>query len=371
MLPDILATALAVAAGAAPSRPSALPVLNHVLIEATPDGGVIVTGADLETRAWHTVSAKVDEAGAVTLPSRPLADFLDSVKGTDDALTITVNAAHKAELVCGRTRARMAGIDYEQFPSGQSFDDPSFDTTLAADLLLTLIRSVVFAIAPKDDRPILAGVLLRSDGTTLQAAAADGFRLAVRSIGIEAPDLNIIAQGRTLAKATSLLAQATSVRMTVDAAKSALLLDTEAGCWSVRLISGDFPDFNRIIPRDTSVAVTVQRAALLRALSLVQRIESADLGHRVHLSVEADRIGVRASSTEEDYEAETSVDAELTRGEPMRISLRERHLRDAIGAFESASVTLEMHDATRPVLIRAPGSSPEHSHILMPLAGAR
>lgn len=369
MLPTKLSSALDVAAGAI-ARRSTLPVLQHVHIKATPDGGVIVTGTDLETRAWHTVSAKVEEPGAVCLPPKLIAEFLDAIN-PDDALTLTVNEQHKAELVSGRTRVRLAGLDAELYPPCPDFSEPIFDTTMSADVMSTLIKSVAFAVAPDDSRPVLAGVLIRASGTTLQLVAADGYRLALRSAEVESPELDVIAQGKTLAKAGRMLEKATSARLLVDARSSALLVDSEAGCWSIRLLEGQFPDFNRIIPKDPPVGVTVDRADLVRAITLVRGVEQTSDGYLMRLTVEADSLALRAGGTTSDQEADTEIAATLERGKPLTVAFNPRYLGEAVAAIEGDRVMLELSGPASPALVRAAGERNGHLNVVMVMHDAR
>lgn len=364
--PSDLRAALTVASSAVKPR-TTLPVLAHVLIEAHVDGGVRISGTDLETRAWHTVSARVDEAGAVTLPPKPISDFLDAVS---DDITIAVDDKHKAELVSGRTRIRLAGLDPENMPAGPSFDQPTWDHTMPADLLMGAVRSVAHAVAPDDSRPVLAGINLRVAGGMLTLAAADGFRLAVRTLEVDAPDLNVIAQGKTLAKAAGMLDKATSARLIVDANESTLLVDSEVGCWAIRLIEGQFPDVNRIVPRGTPVGVSVACADILRALKIAEGVELTDVGHKAHLTITSDSLEVRASGGDRQHEAEAIVAATVERGDGLTIAFRVAHIRDAVRSLAGGSALLEMTDPTRPGLIRSPGSL-DLIQVLMPLAVAR
>lgn len=366
--PGNLRVALSVASSAVSPRMATLPVLRHVLLCATPDGGLRVDGTDLETRSWHTVSARVDEAGSVCLPPKPISDLLDAVDGD---ITISVNEQHKAELVSGRTRIRLAGFDPEEMPVCPSFDTSAWDHTLPADLLMGAVRSVAHAVAPDDSRPTLAGINLCVAGGMLTLAAADGFRLAVRTLEVDAPDLSVIAQGKTLAKAAGMLGAATSARLIVDANESTLLVDSEVGCWAIRLIEGQFPDFNRIIPRDAPIGVTVDRADLLRALSLVQHVEQTTRGNRVWLSIIPDSIEVRASGVDHDQEAEAIIGATLDRGDPIRIGVNERYLREAVGAIGATSVVVEMTAPGTPILVRNANGDRSCLQVTMPMGESR
>lgn len=371
-----LSAALETAARAV-GKPTTLPILSSVLLEATPDGGVVLTGADLRTRAWHTVPASVEEAGAVALPPARIASFLEAVP--DDAeIRLSVDAAYKAVLSAGKTTSRIAGLDPEEFPAGPSFDAPSFDCTFAADVLVGLIQRTAYAASKNDSRPVMAGVLLAFDGATVAATAADGYRLAHAEAELPEgswragpDDASLIVPARPLVGIARELKDASSARMLVDAGGGSLLIDSETGRWSILLIDGTFPDFRRIVPRDTPIAVTTSRSALLRALRLVRNLEGTSDGYRCDLAFDRDALTITAADRAADHEASTTIDADLTRGDPMALALNTQYLAEAVEAIEGDGVVLEMTDATKPVLFRSTHGPATDWGVAMPVHKAR
>jgi DNA polymerase-3 subunit beta len=265
----------------------------------------------------------------------------------------------------------VAGLDPEQFPVAPDQTAPLVDLMLNAALLAQLVGSVGHAIAPADNRPTLAGILVQVRDTMLTLASADGFRMAVRSVPIEAADLGIIVSGKPLIKAAGAIKAAESVRLQVDQHASALLLDTEVGSWSLRLIEGQYPDFQRIIPTDPPVRVTCLRDDILRALRLVNRIEQTATGYRVHLRIERNAIGLRAGTDTTDQEAGAEIDAELEAGEPFSVAYNTAYLSDAVSAIEGERVALDIGGALKPCIIRAAGEPDGHLQIIMPMATPR
>src|SRR5436309_1162632 len=182
-LQENLAEGLAVVGRVVPTK-STLPVLSNVLLAAR-DGELQLAATNLELAVAHRVPASVDREGEITLPARLLSDYVALLDhGQKVALELN-SKTHKVHLACGRYEANVAGIDAEDFPDIPSVSGgPSF--AIPASILKEAINEVVFAAAPDDTRPVLAGVLLKMGGTTLTLAAADGFRLAVRTV--ELPD---------------------------------------------------------------------------------------------------------------------------------------------------------------------------------------
>lgn len=358
VLPGTLSTALAVATSFIPAK-HYLPALSCVLLEATPDGGLVMSGTNLESRSSRTVSAQVIEAGAVALPPDALRSFLEAVPPSEP-ITVSTGGGYKTELVCGKIRSRVPGIDPEQFPAAPSFDDPTTDITLGAAVLRDLIGGVAHAIAPDDSRPTLSGVLLRARGGTLTCVAADGLRLAIRSADVdESFDLDILPHGRALVKVAGTLDKATSARLLADRSGSMLQVDTEIGTWSMRLIDGQFPDYARILPKETRTVVSVDRDDILRATRLIRNLQVEVTGNggksltvMARLVVSEDAIEITATDTTGDQEAEIVLPATLERGDTMAITLNGAYLRDAVEAIDGNRIALELTEPGKPALVR-------------------
>src|SRR5215813_6877660 len=163
-LQENLAEGLSVVGRVVPTK-STLPVLSNVLL-STRDGELQLTANNLELSVAHRVPAAVDKEGNITLPARLLADYVALLDhGQNVGLELNTKT-HKVHLACGRYEANVAGIDAEDFPpvpavsGGSSFAIP-------AGLLKEAIGEVVFAAAPDDTRPVLAGVLVKISRSTL------------------------------------------------------------------------------------------------------------------------------------------------------------------------------------------------------------
>jgi DNA polymerase-3 subunit beta len=373
-----LKVALGVAKIAASTRSTYGPIFEHILLDA--DGDLLtLSGTDAEARSWHAVSADINEAGAVALPPKALADFLDVISD-GEPVVLTADDRHKAELVSGRTRVRIAGLDPELFPPCPDFGDPLADLTLGADELVGLIGSVAHAaVLTGDSRPELAGILIRAKEHALTLCAADGYRLAYRSIPFDGPDLDVIAHARYLLRIAGELKRATSARLLVDANRSQLCIDSEAGSFAVRLIEGQYPDFNRIIPHETPIQVTADRDDLLRAARLIRNVVTEEVGEkgrtnktqRARLTVRADEIEVRASGTDGDQEAEVVIPSERERGDDLTITFNGAYFRDAVEAIDSPRVTIELVDIGKPAIVRPAGARNGHLQVIMPMHIAR
>jgi DNA polymerase-3 subunit beta len=375
-LPENLNAGLATVGRVVAPR-STLPVLGNVLL-ATEGGQLKLAATNLELTVVCWVGAKVEEEGAITLPARLLQDYV-GLLSAGEPLELDLKAK-KAHLSCGRFEANISGIDAEEFPAIPSVSG-GISMKIPAPRLKEAINQVVFAAAPDDSRPVLAGVLMTVAGGKLTLAAADGFRLAVRKVDLgdaEIPDLSMIVPAKALTEVARGLPSddEVEVEIAVTADQSQVLFRHQQAEVISRLIEGQFPDFQRIIPRDAKTRVTLQTADFLRATKAAQ-VFARDNSMIVRLNLvpaeggdEAVGHVTVAATSAEIGDNSGDVDASVE-GEAMQVAFNGRYLRDALEALDAQQAFLEVTGPASPGLIR-PASGPNgYIQVIMPMHVAR
>jgi DNA polymerase III subunit beta len=220
---------------------STLPVLGNVLL-ATDRGQLKLAATNLELAVSYWVGAHIEEEGAVTLPARLLADFVSSLP--DDRIDMALTSrGHTMHLTCGRFAANIKGIDAEDFPAIPTVADSAV-YAVPAPMLKECIQSVVFAAAQEDSRPALTGVLVTLQDGQLTLAAADGFRLAVRTVELAdaLPEpLAMIVPAKTLSELARVLGdEDEAVQIAATPNKNQVLFKVPKAEIVSRLIEGQF-----------------------------------------------------------------------------------------------------------------------------------
>lgn len=376
-LPEQLAEGLATVGRVVASK-STLPVLANVLLQ-TDEGRLKLAATNLELTVSCWVGAKIESEGAITLPARLLTEYI-GVIGHGSPMTIDLRGT-KVNLSCGRFEANISGIDAEEFPPIPVVGDGDSLTFRAKDLKQA-IQNVVFAAAPDDSRPVLAGVLMTIKDNKMTLAAADGFRLAVRRLDLgdaDAPEVSIIIPARTLTEVARGLPDAedeqVEIHLTDDGSQA--LFRYKSAEVVTRLIDGQFPDFNRIIPKDTTTRVTVQTSDLLRATRAAQ-VFARDNAMIVRLNMtpsEGDddlalgRVFVSAVSAEiGDNTGEVDANVE---GDAQQVAFNGRYLRDALENIDAAQTHLEISGPASPGIVRPASGDNGYLHVIMPMHVAR
>jgi DNA polymerase-3 subunit beta len=369
-----LAEGLAVVERAVPSK-SPLPVLSNILLQ-TDDGRLKLVANNLEMAISAWVGAEIADEGSVTLPARLLSDFVSTLVGGDVQMSLKPGTK-TMQLKCGRYEANINGIDAEDFPQVPSVGDGP-RSQIPARTLRSAINQVAFAAATDETRPVLSGVLMTLDGSELTMAAADGFRLAVRTVEVGDPlseKLTLLVPARTLIELARIIADSDDpVEIAATPSRNQVMFQYPGLLVVSRLIEGQFPDYQRIIPQSYQTRVVLPVADFLQATKTAA-VFSRDNSNIVRLAVAPSgeelapgRVDVLASSAEMGDNA-GQLDGSVE-GEETQIAFNVRYLRDALEAVSSGEVALEITGPTSPGLLK-PVAGAGHLHVIMPMHVSR
>lgn len=351
---------------------STLPVLANVLL-ATDGGRLKLAATNLEVGITHWIGAQIEEEGAVTVPAKLLSDVVSGLP--NDRVTLTLDArTQTVKVECGRFTNNIKGIEADEFPTIPTISDEDPAATLAPDLLREAIDQVAFAAASDDSRPVLAGVLVRLHDSRLFMAAADGFRLATRTVPLPEPvsrQVEFIIPARALAELGRIAGESqSSVSLTVAPGGSQVLFHTENTELVSRLIDGRFPDVERIIPQQYTTRTVLETAELAKAVKLASYFASASQ-NVVKLTIEPGgelgpgRLVISANAAE--VGDNTGELDGMINGEGGQIALNVKYLADLLGAMKTAQIALETQTAQSPGVFKPVGSE-GYIHIIMPMS---
>src|SRR5215210_6535850 len=203
-----LARGLSVVSRAVSTR-STLPVLANVLLK-TEDAGLKLTATNLEIGITYWVPGKIDSDGATTVPAKLLTDYVNALQG-GERVDLELTAGETLHLRAGRSESHIKGIDADEFPAIQTAGERP-TTRIAQNVLRQALEETAFAAASDEARPILTGVLARFEGSTVTLAAADNYRIAVKTIPIldAVPETSVVIPARALNELARVLADVTT-----------------------------------------------------------------------------------------------------------------------------------------------------------------
>jgi DNA polymerase-3 subunit beta len=356
--------------GRAVSPRSTLPVLGNVLL-TTDAGRLKLSATNLEVGINCWIGAKVEEGGAITVPARTFIDFVGALPPERVDMEL-VERTQTLNLRAGRSEANIKGIDAQEFPL-VPVPEGDGGIPIEPDVLRAAVEQVAFAAAADESRPILTGVLAKFEESQLTLAAADGYRLSVRTLSLPQPipdPFSVIIPARALAELGRIMGeQEEPVVVTITPTRNQVLFQLTDVVLVSQLIDGNFPDYRQIIPHDRKTHTVLETAAFLKACKAAL-IFARDAAHitRVHVMPSTEltpgHMVVSATSAETgDDVSELDVNIE---GEEIEIAFNVRYLIDVLSVIGTPQVALDTTTSSSPGVLRPVGDV-DFTHVIMPM----
>ncbi len=364
VMQENLARGLSVVSRAVSNR-STLPVLANVLLK-TEDAGLKLTATNLEIGITYWVPGKIEGDGSTTVPAKLLTDLVNSLPG-GDRVDLDLQPGDTLHLKCGRFETHIKGIDADEFPAiGTAGERPT--TRVAQNVLRRALAETAFAAASDEARPILTGVLARFEGDQLTLAAADNYRIAVKTIAIldPVPETSVVVPARALNELQRILADVDDpVEIVLAAGKNQILFHLDGIDLVSRLIDGQFPNYQQVVPTSHTTRAVLDREELLRAVRPAALIahESANI---VKLQVSSDgEPGITVSANAEVGDHVGQVEAAVE-GDGTTIAFNARYLADVLTNVAADQFALELNGPLSPGVFKPIGDD-RYIHVVMPV----
>ncbi len=354
------------------SNRSTLPILANILL-ATDNGRLKLSATNLEIGINCWVDCEIHEEGSTTVPAKLLTDFVNSL--TQDPLDITVpEDSNKVNIKGEGSSANIKGMDASEFPLIPSAEGGEPPVILDAALLKEMIAEVTIAAGEDESRPVFTGVLVQVGNEQLTFAAADAFRLAVRTAPLPGDATSrgdILVPARTLEELGRILPAEGAVQMIVTPNRSQVLFHTEQIDLVSRLIEGNFPNYRQIIPKEHTTRAVVETK------TFAARVKSAALFARDSSNITRIKINggdgsglepgtVTVEATAEDLGDNVGVLNAAVDGPEQQIIFNVRYLSEVLAVIGTPEVAIEVNAPTKPGVIKPVGSA-DYTYVIMPM----
>ncbi len=345
---DVLAEAVAWTARSIPNRPGTLPQLSGIKI-STGQHGLSLSGFDYETSAQVTIPADVADDGDILVSGRLLADIARALP--DKPVDVALDGA-KLAVTCGSSRFSLQTMPVEDYPALPEM--PAVAGTVDADVFTAAVNQAVTAAGRDDMLPVLTGVKLEIDGSTLSLLATDRFRLSLRELEWSPvqSDLSVSAlvPARVLsdtAKSLSAGSQLT-IAMSTNTGEGLIGFESEAAGGkrrtTTRLIEGAFPNVRQLFPATSEITAQIDVAALIDAVKRVSLVAGRNTPIRLGFS---DGMVTLEAGNGEEAQASESLEAALT-GDDISIGFNPSYLLDGLQVIGGSHVHVSMTQPARP-----------------------
>ncbi len=369
VLQENLAHGLSIVSRAVSPR-STLPVLGNILV-ATDEGRLRLSATNLELGITCWIGAKIQEEGSTTVPARTFTDLVGTLPSDQVSMDLDIRT-QTMNVRCGTSNTDLKCIDAQEFPPMPA---PDLDEGIQLNVadLKEMIQQVVLAASNDEARPILTGVLLTVEEHEITFAAADGFRLSVRTAELSSPvsrPLQAVIPARALSELARISTDGSEkVTMMLPPQSGRVIFRTNNYELASQLIEGTFPDYEQIIPHGHQTRTVLSTDAFLKACKQAE-IFAREGSHIARVSItpggelQPGTVEISGQS-EETGSNQTVVDASID-GPPILIAFNVRFLREVLDVIKSPNVALETSTDTSPGVIRPVGKK-EFIHVIMPM----
>lgn len=354
------------------SSRTTIPILTGIKLVADSEG-IKLTGSNSDISIETLISIhdenatlKIEEEGSIVLqPARFFSDIVNKLP--DKTFSVEVMDRVQTAIKSSSSSFLINGLDAANYPHLPEIDtDQAF--TLPVQLLKTIVKQTVIAVSSHESRPILTGVNLSLKEGKLKAVATDSHRLSQRVIPLESAgdfSYNIVIPGKSLQELSRLLDD-TLDEITVAIAENQILFKTEDTHFYSRLLEGNYPDTDRLIPETSSTQITLDAQVLLGAVERASLLSHEGKNNVVKLSVSKDEIEITGNSPEVGRVNE-NVSFKNIDGEEMEISFNPDYLKAALNTFGPVEITLKLISTLRPFVLVPSDDNREFIQLITPI----
>ena len=349
-------------------RKTTIPILSNFLIEAVGDR-LNITATDLDQAIRTSASVKVKKPGSCTIPARKLYDYIKLLP--DGEISIKLLENHWVQIRSGRSNTKMVGMARANYPQVPEFPAVAV-TSIPAVALKTLIARTIFAISNEESRYTLNGALLVLKAESIAMVATDGHRLSFVEKPGEAMEgisgeKRVLIPRKALQELQGLLSNTDVEKVEFADDEHTLFFRVGHRTLSMRRLSGQFPNYEAVMPRDNTKFVVVRSSELSSAIQRVAQFADERSG-AIRLRLEGNELKISSQSTESG-ESEDTIDTPYS-SDPIVVGFNSTYIIDFLKALgNEGEVRLEFKDSQSAGQMRPEDPDAEYRsrYVLMPM----
>lgn len=347
-------------------RKTTIPILSNFLFEAAGDR-LTITATDLDLSLRTSCAATVKKEGSCTIPARKLYDYVKLLP--EGSVTIKQMENHWVQIRAGRSNTKMVGMARANFPALPTFPGGSA-TKLPVPVLRNLIAKTIFAISNEESRYTLNGALMVIKAESIAMVATDGHRLAHIETKSAFPGVNgemkTLVPRKAMNELKSLLDQTDQDFIEFAKDDSTLFFRIGGRLLTSRQLTGQFPNYEAVLPRDNNKAVVVGCEELMGAIQRVAQFADERSG-AIRMKLDKDEMRISSSSTDAG-ESEDVIETSY-KSDPLIIGFNSQYMLDFLKVTNTGEVRLEFKDAQSAGQLRPEGGDDQYKYryIIMPM----
>lgn len=339
-----------------------LPVLNNILLRAE-GKRLFLSATNLEIAISASFEAEVENEGTLTVPAKVISSYVALLN--DKEVSLSVTGGNTLLVQSKGSRTNVKGISSEEFPLLPKLEKPDV-FKFPTKVIFAALEQVSFAASTNISRPVLTGIFWQVVGQTMKLAATDSYRLSEKTITLtkdQNVDVAFIVPSKTAQELAKILSATNQDEFEVHVAKSQVLFKVDGVELTSRLIEGNFPDYDKILPKESKTKVSLFTEDFVLGLKKVSVIVREN-NNNVKIKVQHDALQIASDETQVG-QGVTDLSAKVD-GEGLETALNVQYLLDVLSHLNDKEVHLGLNDGLSPVMV-TPASSKDYLHIIMPL----
>ena len=341
------------------SSKTTTPILTGIKLDITNEG-LHLTGSDADITIQTFIPVEEDgkqvinvtTTGSIVLQARMFNEIVRKLPTNE--VEIEVSNGFATHIRSGKSEFHLIGQDSSEYPLLPELSaDQQF--SIPADLLKSIIRETVFAVATSESRPVLTGVNWHIHDGELICVATDSHRLARRKVKLDqlpAEVNSVVIPGKSLNELNKILEDSTNP-VQIVMTNQQVLFKTEDVLFFSRLLEGNYPDTSRLIPTEFKTSVTIDGKALLQAIDRASLLAREDRNNVVRFETIENNVVEISSNSPEIGKVEEEITVSNMEGEGLKISFSAKYMMEALKAIEGQDVVIQFAGAMRPFIIRS------------------
>jgi len=341
------------------SSKTTIPILTGIKIDVTNEG-MTLTGSDADITIQTFIPVEengdqlinISETGSIVLQARMFNEIVRKLPTND--VEIEISNGLQTHIRSGKSEFHLIGSDASEYPLlPEVSTDQQF--TMPADLLKSIIRETVFAVATSESRPVLTGVNWQISENELICIATDSHRLARRKTTLEQLPTDVksvVIPGKSLNELNKILGESTNPVEIVITGQQVLFKANNVLFFS-RLLEGNYPETSRLIPEEYKTNITINGKSLLQAIDRASLLAREDRNNVVRFEALDGNIVEISSNSPEIGKVEEQIQVETLEGENLKISFSAKYMMEALKAIDGQDVVIQFTGAMRPFILRS------------------
>ncbi|KRQ85941.1 DNA polymerase III subunit beta [Caloramator mitchellensis] len=343
----------------ASSSKTTYPILEGILINVKEDK-VYFTATDLDIGIETYINANVIKKGSIVLNSKLFGEFIRMLP--NDVVSIELVDNNYVKITCQKSEFTLIGNNPDEFPKLPTINENSL-YEISQDLLRTMIKQTIFAIATDETRPILTGVLFEVKENNLSFVALDGYRLSLKKVELEdAGNISAVIPGKTLNEISKII-EPSEEKVKITFTPNHILFNLGNTKVISRLLDGEFVNYRQIIPQEYKTKLKAKKSELLDSIERASLLAREGKTNLLKFNIEDEKLIVTSDSQFGKVHEEVSVEVE---GNGLKIAFNAKYFLEVLRIIDSEDIYLEFTTNVSPCVVKK-ADGDDYIYLVLPV----